>query len=63
MKVRHRIRDRLLQDLDWQEMQFAMPHSPGSNDQIGEIFYTFDRTPQDNHLKTVIMIHMHVHGG
>ena len=63
MNVRPRIRRKLLQDIDWQKIQFAVPYPARSNDQIGKILYAFNGAPQDDYFKAIIMIHMHMHSG
>ena len=53
----------LLPDFDRHHVQFAVPDAARSHDKIGKIFNALNRTPQDDHFETIIMIHVYMHAG
>lgn len=53
----------LLPDLYRYHVQAAMADTASRHDEIGKVFNTLDRAAQDNYLKAVVMIHMHMHTG
>lgn len=53
----------LLNNVHWQEMQFAVPNPWRGSNKIRKIGHSPYRAAQDRYFQAIIVIHMYMHGG
>lgn len=52
---------RFLVLLDWNDMQFAMPHTVGGHHLVRKKPDILNGAAQDRNFKAIVVIHMHMH--
>ena len=50
-----------LRQLNRHDVQFAMPHTIGSDNLVGETPDIFNNASKNHHFQAILMIHMHMH--